>query len=206
MKWPSSMKLTVTIAAALIVCSGALPTAAGHAGTISVRNCTWCHGVAARGYPPAPALAGQRQQYIERQLVSFSNHTRDNPFSQQYMWGAAAALDARASHDLAAYFSSLPGRAANDGRRDLVPEGRRIYELGIPEADIPSCLVCHAPNGEGVGHIPRVAGLSYIYLKRRLRQWGEGYHAAAEPPMPIVARNLPPDVIEALASYLSFAR
>ncbi len=51
--------------------------------------------------------------------------------------------------------------------------------------------------------IPRLAGLSYAYLKRRLGQWKEGYHPAAKP-MPRVARSLSDVQIEALASYLSF--
>ena len=54
--------------------------------------------------------------------------------------------------------------------------------------------------------IPRLGGLSYFYLKRRLAQWGEGYHAAAAPPMPRIASKLSPDAIEALASYLSFVQ
>ena len=33
------------------------------------------------------------------------------------------------------------------------------------------------PNAEGVAEIPRLGGLAYTYLKRRLQQWGEGYHA-----------------------------
>ena len=44
------------------------------------------------------------------------------------------------------------------------------------------------------------------YLKRRLAQWGEGYHAVGAYPMPRVARNLSPNEIDALASYLSFIR
>jgi cytochrome c553 len=150
-------------------------------------------------------LAGQRHLYIERQLVDFRNHTRNNPLSQQYMWGATVSLGPHTARDLAAYFSTLPARAANDGHRDLAARGRQIYELGIPEENIVSCLVCHGPNAEGVREIPRLGGLSYLYLKKRLEQWGEGYHAAAEP-MPRVARSLPPDVTEALSSYLSFVK
>ena len=37
---------------------------------VPVRNCTWCHGIAAQGLSTAPRLAGQRDQYIEN--VSFS--------------------------------------------------------------------------------------------------------------------------------------
>ena len=172
----------------------------------AVRNCTWCHGAGAQGYTVAPRLAGQRPQYIESQLRSFHEHTRDNPFSKQYMWGAVAALGQREARDLAIYFASLAPKAANDGDRDLATRGRTIYLEGIPEANIVSCYACHGPNAEGVRDIPRLGGLAYFYLKGRLEQWGQGYHSGVESPMPLVARHLGPDEIEALASYLSFVK
>ena len=119
------------------------------------------------------------------------------------MWGATANLSPQTTHDLAAYFSTLPPKAANDGDRELVALGRTIYEQGIAESNVVSCLVCHGPNAEGVREIPRLGGLSYSYLKRRLEQWGKGFHAAAEP-MPQIASTLSSNEIEALASYLSF--
>jgi cytochrome c553 len=69
---------------------------------------------------------------------------------------------------------------------------------------VPACAVCHGPNAVGSRNIPRLGGLSYNYLKRRLEQWAEGYHASASYPMPIVASHLSEDKIEALASYFSF--
>jgi cytochrome c553 len=51
-----------------------------------------------------------------------------------------------------------------------------------------------------------LAGLSHHYLKRRLEQWGERYHAAATAPMPRIATQLSTNEIEALASYLSFVK
>ena len=173
--------------------------------TAPTRNCTWCHGTSAQGFSTAPRLAGQRHQYIMKQLASFNRHTRDNPLSKQYMWGAAANLSPQTAHDLAAYFSTIPPKAAMDGDPALVAIGRTIYEVGIADANIVSCLVCHGPNAEGVREIPRLGGLAYSYLKKRLEQWGEGYHATAEP-MPRIANTLSPYEIEALASYLSFVR
>ena len=92
-----------------------------------------------------------------------------------------------------------------------------------------NCTWCHGTSGQGLtpaprlagqrplyiesqlrqfGHhtrdIPRLSGLAYTYLKRRLEAWGEGYHAGAKYPMARVAKKLSPDQIEALASYLSF--
>ena len=171
-----------------------------------VRNCTWCHGGAAQGYAPAPRLAGQRASYIYQQLASFAHHTRDAPFSKQYMWSAADNLTPATAHALSIYFSNLPARAADDGNRTLVPLGEVIYQRGMPDENIAACVACHGPSGQGVGSIPRLGGLDYNYLKRRLEQWAEGYHGALDHPMPHIATQLSRNEIEGLASYLSFLK
>ena len=172
----------------------------------AVRNCTWCHGSSAEGYTPAPRLAGQRPLYLQEQIANFKAHTRDNPASTQYMWGAAAYLDPRTAYDLAAYFAALPPIPAADGRADLVALGESIYQRGMPEENIVACVACHGPNAQGVAAIPRLGGLAYTYLKRRMKEWAIGYHATARHPMPSVARKLSSAQIDALASYLSFVR
>jgi cytochrome c553 len=179
----------------------------GYGAHFANRNCTWCHGPSMQGFSTAPRLAGQKRQYLETQLLDFKAHTRDNPFSRQYMWGAAANhLSLETVHDLAVYLSTLDAASAHDGDKALAASGQAIYRDGIPAANIPSCVACHGPNAEGFARIPRLGGLSYYYLKRRLAQWGEGYHAAATPPMPEVASKLSANDIEALASYLSFIK
>lgn len=192
--------------AILAIVAAAVPAFAGDVRTVHIQNCTWCHGTSAQGFATAPRLAGQQHRYIENQLLAFSTHTRDNPFSRQYMWGAAANLSPRMARDLANYFSTLTPKAANDGDSELAATGKTIYEDGNSDSNIVSCAVCHGPHAEGIRQIPRLGGLSYSYLKGRLEQWGEGYHAAAEAPMPRVASRLPPRVIDALASYLSFVK
>lgn len=193
--------LTIAI---LAIITAAVPAWAGD--SAAVRNCTWCHGASGQGFAAAPRLAGQRPQYTESQIWSFHEHTRDNPFSKQYMWGAVAALGPHAARDLAIYFATIAPKPANDGNRNLAAKGKTIYLEGIPEANIVSCYACHGPNAEGVRDIPRLGGLAYFYLKRRLVQWGQGYHSTAGSPMPMVVSHLGPDEIEALASYLSFVK
>ena len=193
-----SLKLLVVAAACW-----AGPLLAGEM-SAAIRNCGWCHGTSGQGYANAPRLAGQRPAYIERQLMSFRNHTRDSPASKQYMWGAAEGVSPLLARNLAIYFSGIPPKAAHDGHLELAAIGRGIFEEGLPELNIASCAACHGPNAEGIRDIPRLGGLSYDYLRRRLRQWGEGYHATAQFPMPEISRKLAPQDIEALASYLSF--
>lgn len=181
------------------------PVLAGEDG-LAVRNCTWCHGTSGQGYMVAPRLAGQQPAYLLKQIKDLREHTRDNPFSRQYMWGAVAELDPLAARDLAAYFASIRPKPADDGDSSLAAAGRTIYMEGIPEANIAACYACHGPDGVGVRDIPRLGGLAYFYLKARLKQWGQGYHSGAGTPMPVVARQLGPKEIEALASYLSFVK
>ncbi len=196
--------LNIKIVLLALVFSAGSPLLADE--TLPTKNCTWCHGnPSAQGFWIAPRLAGQRQQYIEKELFSFSNHTRDNPSSKQYMWGAVANLSPQMVIDLANYFSTLSPRAADNGDKALVTMGKTIYEHGIPASNIVSCFVCHGPNAEGVGEIPRLGGLSYTYLKKRLEEWGKGYHVTAEP-MPQVAKELTQVEIEEIASYLSFVK
>jgi cytochrome c553 len=108
--------------------------------------------------------------------------------------------------DLADYFASLSPKSAQDGRRALAERGQAIFVQGIQDANVVACLACHGPGGEGVREIPRLGGMSYFYLKRRLEEWGQGYHSTSGSPMPLVASTLGHDEIEALASYLSFVR
>ena len=196
--------LKIAILAVFATTASYLSSWAGE--SAAVRNCTWCHGTGAQGYTVAPRLAGQRPQYIMSQIRSFREHSRNNPFSKQYMWSAVAALDPHTARDLANYFATIQPKPANDGDSTLASRGRTIYMDGIPEANIVSCYACHGPNAEGVRDIPRLGGLSYSYLKGRLEQWGQGYHSTPGSPMPMVATHLGPDEVEALTSYLSFVR
>ena len=194
--------ISLKIAALAISLFGAGPLWAQDA-ALPVRTCNWCHGVSAQGYSTAPRIAGQRAQYIEKQFSVFRSHMRDNPYSQKFMWNAVANLTPETARELAAYYATLPPQSANDGNRDLVAAGRSLYEEGNPEANVVACIVCHGPKGEGVREIPRLGGLSSIYVKRRLEQWNEGYHAAAKR-MEMVSRTLSAHDVEAIASYLSF--
>jgi cytochrome c553 len=168
-------------------------------------NCAWCHGPSLQGFTTAPRLAGQRAEYIAVQLSSFKAHSRDNPLSQQYMWGAAGRIGPEVAHALGSYVASLEGVPAADGNRGLSESGRALYMEGNAPANVNACVVCHGPEGQGVGAIPRLAGLSAGYMKQRLEGWSQGFHPRAVP-MPGISRNLSPADIDAITSYLSFVK
>ena len=132
-------------------------------------------------------------------------HARQSIFENVYVGRRGKSQSSDGARPGGILFNAVP-RAANDGDKELAAEGRSIYQEGMPDANTAACVVCHGPNAEGVRGIPRLGGLAYSYLKRRLEQWGEGYHAAAGPPMPGIASKLSQNQIKALASYLSFVK
>ena len=192
---------------ALLPAAGGLSAGAAAASAgepLPTKNCTFCHGVSAQGLATAPRLAGQRAAYIEKQLGAFRKHLRDNPYSKLYMWNAVANLQPATGRALADYFSQQAPRAAADGRRRLVDQGRALYQQGVADANIVTCVVCHGPNAEGVRDIPapwrpvlplseargsRNGTKATIRRRRRCRQ---------------VMRDLSAAEIDAIASYLSF--
>jgi cytochrome c553 len=172
---------------------------------VARRDCMFCHGSGAQGFSTAPRLAGQRADYIVNAIASFRRHVRDNPRSRDYMWVAAQRLTQGTARAVAMYLSKLDARPAADGRSGNPERAAAIYRDGIPEANVPACIVCHGPKAEGAGAIPRLGGLSARYLRDRLVQWTQGYHAKAAP-MPDIARKLSADDIEIMASYLSYLK
>jgi cytochrome c553 len=173
------------------------------ADNLPVRNCAWCHGGLGQGYSKAPRLAGQRAPYMANQLHAFSTHQRDENLGVKYMWYATANLDPKTASKLAAYFANFPPEAAKDGASDLVAEGRAIFENGVPYANIAACQACHGPAAQGVRTIPRLGGLSYSYVKRRLEDWAQGFDNSGAP-MAKVAASLSAKQVDAIASFLSF--
>jgi cytochrome c553 len=79
---------------------------------------------------------------------------------------------------------SSRSRPIGGGPRNLLGTGKRIYDEGIPEANIPACAACHGPDAKGQEAIPRLAGQLYAYTVKELTNWsrerGQG-HRRAQP-------------------------
>src|SRR5579864_9459460 len=92
--------------------------------------CKDCHGPSAqgyRGYFPIPRLAGQQTEYLENQLRAFIEHRRTN----NVMFNVAHALSPSMISALAASFRDLNPAPIGGAPRQLVAEGRRIYQDGV---------------------------------------------------------------------------
>ena len=115
------------------------------AGKAKSAVCAACHGADGNSTNPIwPSLAGQHASYLYKQLMDFKEGRRVNAS----MTGMVAPLNEEDMRDLAAYFEGQPRKtvAVDD---ELLELGEKIYRGGITETQVPACMGCHSPTGEG---------------------------------------------------------
>ena len=170
--------------------------------------CEVCHGVSAQGfhgYYPIPRLAGQQTEYLENQLQAFVEHRRTN----NIMFNVGHVMSPAMIAALAANFNALDPKPVGDGPKELVPAGKKIFEEGIPTANVPACSSCHGPEAKGNGAFPRLAGQLYAYLTNKLTNWDKERGQDPKNPdtsaiMEPIAHSLNQSQIKAVAAYLSY--
>jgi cytochrome c553 len=169
--------------------------------------CKTCHGVSGQGFRgsfPMPRLAGQQPEYIQNQLQAFIDRRRTNPV----MFNVSHVLSPSMVRALAAYFKDLNPPPLGGGPKDSVAEGKKIYQDGIPSAEVPPCASCHGPDAKGADAFPRLAGQLNDYIHRKLTNWEkERGQDKANPDnsqiMAPIAHNLNEAQIKAVAAYVS---
>lgn len=155
-------------------CLAALPVTANEAGKALYQSCAACHGAAAEGNTAlkAPALAGQQQAYLERQLHHFKQGIRGNDAGDtagaQMAAMAATLSSGEAISDVSAYLAGLPVTVAADPQAGDLRNGNNYYQS--------KCGACHGGKAEGNSSLnaPRLSGLSADYIKQQYHNFQQG--------------------------------
>ena len=170
--------------------------------------CKTCHGVSGQGFRgsfPMPRLAGQQPEYLTNQLQAFIDRRRTNPV----MFNVAHVLSPAMLKALAEHFKDLNPKPLGGGSKELAAAGKKIYEDGVPSAEVPPCATCHGPEAKGADAFPRLAGQLNDYVAKKLLNWSkERGQDPAKPDnsaiMQPIAHGLTEDQVNAVAAYLSF--
>ena len=201
-----SMRLALSASALVLIFCGECEAADDL--QAKIQYCKTCHGLSGQGFrgsTPMPRLAGQQVEYFENQLRAFIEHRRENKF----MFGVAHALSPSMIAGLANHFGGLNPKPLGGGPKELAAAGKKIFEEGVPEAGIPQCSACHAPDAKGDGQFPRLAGQLHDYISRKLVNWSKERGQDPNNPdtsalMEPIAHSLTKPQIEAVAAYLSY--
>lgn len=158
---------------------GVAPGAGAATGQQLFTACAACHGAKGEGNVAlgAPAIAGQSEAYVLRQLQHFRDglrgtHKTDLYGAQMRAANAAVLKNPADVATLAKHVASLPKTTVKPGARFDVRNGNNLYQG--------KCGACHGVRAEGNDAFgaPRLAGLDTTYLKRQLANFRAGVRGA----------------------------
>ena len=168
--------------------------------------CTDCHGSSGQGYfgfYTMPRLAGQTPEYLINQLRAFAERRRDGglPIKLSRIHSIRPGLRMA----LANHFSGLNPKTLGRGPSEFVGSGKKIFQEGVPDSNVPACAACHGPQAQGSGPSARLAGQLYRYTRKQLTTWSKGRGSDTEQTaiMQTIANNMSKQQIEAVAAYLN---
>ena len=154
--------------------------------------CKTCHGEDGKSVKEGvPNLAAQNPAYIVDQFSRFADGRR-NDFM---MSNLAKTFDREDVVKIALYFSDLPGQVFGGGRKELIPEGEKLFQE--------RCSRCHGEDGRGHEGYARLAGQRPDYVVKMLKEFKNQTGRRINPWMTGVAVGLDNQQIEAIAAYVA---
>src|SRR5262249_8992034 len=107
-----------------------------------LRYCEACHGASAQGfhgYYPIPRLAGQPTEYLKNQLQAFVERRR----TSNIMFNVGHVLSPAMIDALTTDFNQLNPKPLGGAPKGNIDEGKKIFEEGVPQANVPACASGH---------------------------------------------------------------
>ena len=158
----------------------ASPAFAGdpEAGKALYTTCIACHSDDGSGNAAlqSPAVAGQSQAYVERQLRNFKSGVRGavagDTLGAQMRPMAATLADDAAIANVAAYIATLPAPQTEAGVEGNIERGSKEY--------IGKCGACHGENARGNDALnsPDLTVLRDSYMIRQVKNFQTGVRGA----------------------------
>ena len=148
------------------------------AGKSHYAPCIACHGASGEGDVSlaSPAIAGQSEDYLVRQLQNFRSGIRgmnpDDKGGAQMRPMATTLVDDAAVADVAAYVASLAAPVHEATLSGDADNGAKLY--------VSRCGACHAGKGEGNDALfaPRLTTLRDDYIVQQVKNFRSGLRGA----------------------------
>jgi cytochrome c oxidase subunit 2 len=175
-------------------------------------TCAACHGPNAEGIAAlnSPALAGQSESYLIRQLWEFKNGDRGaadgDAIGAQMRPMAITLPDGEAMANVAAYLAALPPSKPPATVEGDTANGQELYNS--------RCGACHGGKGWGIEeqHTPRLNSIGDSYLMRQVRNFQDrlrgsdyqliaGAHEGKQ--MSMMAKSVTTEELKDIAAFLN---
>lgn len=168
-------------------------------------TCGLCHGINGISVMGKfPKLAGQKFDYLQKQIKDFHSGNRRNDGGQ--MSAIISEIDESSIDSIANYFSQLPTpktKSLNDiWLIEQYELGKKRYTLKRDEADDYACADCHDTK---IGTAPFLAAQHGDYLRKQLKDFrSQTRDNDDHKVMRKIAKTLSDKEINALAIFLEF--
>lgn len=171
-------------------------------GPLFSHYCAHCHGSEGQGNASRaiPALAGQRFNYLVRQMANFAGLERDS----NTMHGVLSQIELRRPQtwvDLAAFLNKKPpSHPVQHGEGTYLTLGHAIFHE--------QCASCHRADGRGDAgeFVPSLRNQHYSYLVAQMRKLGAWRRHNVDEDLVRFLRGFDDEEISATADYLSRLR
>lgn len=170
--------------------------------------CVACHGPNAEGIVAlnSPALAGQSESYMIRQLWDFKKGNRGaaegDTIGAQMRPMAIALPDGEAIANVAAYLAALPPSKPPATVEGDTANGQDLFNS--------RCGACHGGKGWGneALHTPRLNSIGDSYLMRQVRNFQDGLRGAHKDThhgkqMAMMAKSVTTEELTDIAAFLN---
>ena len=171
-------------------------------------TCVACHGPNAEGIAAlnSPALAGQSESYMIRQLWDFKKGNRGaadgDTIGAQMRPMAMTLPDGEAIANVAAYLATLPLSSPPATVEGDTANGQKLYNG--------RCGACHGGKGWGIEelHTPRLNSIGDSYLMRQVRNFQDGLRGAPKDTnhgkqMAMMAKSVTTEELKDIAAFLN---
>jgi cytochrome c553 len=137
-------------------------------------------------------------------LHAFTEHRRTN----NIMFNVGHVLSPAMVAALATNFHDLNPKPLGGAPKNMVTDGKKIFDEGTASGNIPPCASCHGADAKGNGAFPRLAGQLYDYVTAKLTNWDKERGQDPKNPdtsaiMEPIAHGLNETQIKAVAAYVS---
>jgi cytochrome c553 len=166
-----------------------------------IETCVACHGLDGKGITPdIPNIGGQYEAFLLKELLEYKNGERSNPI----MMGMVAQFNEEDLAGMAAYYAKQD-IVVGEADPELVDWGEKIYRGGIVSEQVPACIACHGPQGEGneLANFPKLSGQNAQYVVNSLKAFKEDQREGGpNDMMHSVVHHMTTYDMEAVASYI----
>lgn len=176
---------------------------------IADKVCAACHAADGNsGIAMYPKISAQHALYIIKQTHDIKDGKRTTG-SSAAMMPMVQNLSNEDIESVAAFYAKQQAKPGEVNPKENPELGRKIYLGGIAGKNVPACMACHGPAGQGIpgggtaiNAFPRIGGQHAGYVTDQLKAYAEGKRTSPNGMMESIAGRMTEEEMKAVGNFI----